>query len=63
MRLSSMSTAPWTPGAGQESGPSTSVRLLSLDPPPHATYSTHPADAHPEAEVIGIDLAPVQPHK
>jgi hypothetical protein len=25
--------------------------------------SFHPADEHPETEVLGVDMAPVQPHK
>ena len=27
------------------------------------TNSDYIADAHPETEVLGVDLAPVQPHK
>jgi hypothetical protein len=44
----------------QEYGPSTLVFTT-----PFLTYcnSHHAADAHPETEVLGVDLAPVQPHK
>jgi hypothetical protein len=35
--------------------------LRSFRATPSLTES--PADAHPEAEVLGVDLVPVQPHK